>query len=212
LTRNKTLSSPHSNNIFILPITLYPFSKPVGDAKIGKRERHAGEWITSAQRSEAGGDASVISSGNLCSMPVTPGKGGKEKMIELLPESHGAVLGFQFIGEITDEDYREDFMPVLRRTIKNYGLIRLFIDISDIQSEDIGAMDDDVREDSRVLYIEREAIIGDADWEKRLNYVDHFFLFPNTDVRFFPVARRDEAWNWVSEGMQQKPKMRMAFH
>ncbi len=43
LTRNKTLSSPpHSNNIFILPITLYPFSKPVGDAKIGKRERHAG--------------------------------------------------------------------------------------------------------------------------------------------------------------------------
>ena len=129
-------------------------------------------------------------------------------MIERLPESHGPVLGFRFIGEITDEDYREDFLPALRRTIKNFGLIRLFIDISDLQSEDMGAMDDDVREDSRLLYVEREAIIGDRDWERRLNYVDHFFIFPNTDVRFFGFGHQDEAWNWVSEGVEQLPVMR----
>lgn len=132
-------------------------------------------------------------------------------MIELLPESHGCVIGFQFIGEITDEDFTEDFMPVLRRAIEQFGVIRLLVDISDLQSEDMGAMDDDVREESRVLYIEREAIIGDRDWERRLNYVDHFFLFPNTDVRFFREAYRQNAWQWVSEGMEQIPGMRLAF-
>lgn len=133
-------------------------------------------------------------------------------MIERLPESHGPVLGFRFAGEITDEDYREDFLPALRRAIKNFGVIRLFIDISDLQSEDMGAMDDDVREDARLLYVEREAIIGDRDWERRLNYVDHFFIFPNTDVRFFPYGHQDEAWNWVSEGVEQLPLMRAVTH
>jgi hypothetical protein len=131
-------------------------------------------------------------------------------MIELLPESCGCVLGFQFIGEITDEDYTGDFMPVLRQAIEEYGVIRLLVDVSDLQSEDMGAMDDDVREAMRVLYIEREAIIGDEEWEKRLSYVDHFFLFPNTDVRFFRERYRQEAWHWIREGMAQIPGMEMA--
>lgn len=135
---------------------------------------------------------------------------GGECMIERLPESYGPVLAFRFTGEITDEDYREDFMPALRRAVKNFGLIRLFIDISDIQSEDMGAMDDDVREDARVVYVEREAVIGDRDWETRLNYVDHFFIFPNTDARFFPAGHQDEAWNWVSEGVEKRAFLRPA--
>jgi hypothetical protein len=129
------------------------------------------------------------------------------RMIELLPESCGCVLGFRFIGEITDEDYTEIFIPALRRAIEEYGVIRLLVDVSDLQSEDIGAMDDDIREESRVLYIEREAIIGDEDWEKRMSNVDHFFLFPNTDARFFREEYRRDAWHWVREGMPQTAGM-----
>lgn len=109
--------------------------------------------------------------------------------------------------EITSEDYYEVFMPPLRRAIEEYGVIRLFVDISDLQSEGIGAMDDDVREDSRVLYIERQAIVGDEEWERKLNYVDHFFLFPNSDLRFFRKNCEQDAWDWIREGMPQTRRM-----
>lgn len=132
-------------------------------------------------------------------------------MIELLPESHESLVGFRFIGEIRSDDYAKDFMPPLRRAIKEYGLIRLFVDISDLQSEGIGAMDDDVREDSRLLYIERQAIVGDEEWERKLNDVDHFFLFPNSYLRFFQKDREQDAWGWILEGMPQIRKMQMAF-
>ncbi len=132
-------------------------------------------------------------------------------MIELLQECRGSVLGFQFIGEITSDDYREDFIPVLRRAIEQCGVIRLLVDISDLQSEGIGAMDDDVREDSRLLYIEREAIVGDEEWERKLNYVDHFFLFPNSDLRFFPKNCEQDAWDWIHEGIPQIRRLDAAF-
>jgi hypothetical protein len=136
---------------------------------------------------------------------------GEEIMIELLPESRGCLVGFQFIGEITGDDYTEDFMPALRRAIENFGVVRLFVDISDLQSEDIGAMDDNVREESRVLYIERQAIVGDEEWERKLNYVDHFFLFANSDVRFFRKNCEQDAWDWIHEGMPQIRGMQAMF-
>jgi hypothetical protein len=122
-------------------------------------------------------------------------------MIEELSESSGNVLGFQFSGEITDDDYMGSFIPALRRAIERFGAIRVLVDIADIQSEDFGAMDDDVRERERILYIEREAIVGDEDWVKRLANVDHFFLFPGAEVRFFETAHRRAAWRWLREGL-----------
>ncbi|KQC05830.1 MAG: hypothetical protein APR53_01965 [Methanoculleus sp. SDB] len=122
-------------------------------------------------------------------------------MIEELSESSGNVLGFQFSGEITDDDYMGSFIPALRRAVKTFGTIRVLVDISDMQSEDFGAMDDDIRERERILYVEREAIVGDEDWVKRLVNVDHFFLFPGADVRFFGTEHRTEAWRWLREGL-----------
>jgi hypothetical protein len=122
-------------------------------------------------------------------------------MIEELSGSAGNVLGFRLVGEITDEDYTGVLIPALIRAIEEYGIIRLMIDLVDFQSEDMGAMDDDVREKLRIADIEREAIIGDEGWEARLNYLDYFFLFPNTDVRFFREEHRGAAWEWLREGM-----------
>ncbi|NYT05371.1 MAG: STAS/SEC14 domain-containing protein [Methanomicrobiales archaeon] len=122
-------------------------------------------------------------------------------MIEKMAESTGNVLGFMFTGEITDEEYMGYFIPALRQAIETYGTIRVLIDVTDIQSEDFGAMNDDIRARDRVLYVEREAIVGDEDWEKRLANVDHLFLFSNTDVRFFRAANRPAAWRWIREGM-----------
>jgi hypothetical protein len=125
-------------------------------------------------------------------------------MIEELPGSSGYILGFRFCGEITDEDYSIIFLPALLDAIETYGTIRLMVDVIDFKGEDIAAMDDDVRENSRLIAIEREAIVGDEDLEDELNRVDTFFLFPNTDIRFFREGRRTDAWRWLREGMHPK--------
>jgi hypothetical protein len=125
-------------------------------------------------------------------------------MIEELPGSSGYILGFRFCGEITDEDYMGTFLPALAAAIEAYGTIRLMVDVIDYKGEDIAAMDDDVREDSRLLYIEKEAIVGGEALQEEMNRVDHFFLFPNTDIRFFRKEHRREAWLWLREGMHPK--------
>lgn len=132
-------------------------------------------------------------------------------MIELLPESHESLVCFRFIGEITRDDYRKDFMPPLRRAIKEHGVIRLFVDISGFQSEGIGAMDDDVRKDLRLFFVECQAIVCDEEWERKLSHGDYFFLFPNSDIMFFRKNCEQEAWDWILEGMPQIRKMQMAF-
>jgi len=125
-------------------------------------------------------------------------------MIEELPGSSGYILGFRFSGEITDEDYSIIFLPALLGAIETYGTIRLMVDVIDYKGEDIAAMDDDVRENFRLLYIEREAIVGNEDLEDELNRVDTFFLFPTTDIRFFRTEHRREAWRWLREDMRAK--------
>jgi hypothetical protein len=125
-------------------------------------------------------------------------------MIEELPGSSGYILGFRFSGEITDEDYSGIFLPALVDAIERYGTIRLMVDVIDYKGEDIAAMDDDVRENSRLIAIEREAIVAGEALQDELNRVDHFFLFPTTDIRFFRKEHRRDAWRWLREGMHQK--------
>ncbi|MDG6256248.1 MAG: STAS/SEC14 domain-containing protein [Methanomicrobiaceae archaeon] len=125
-------------------------------------------------------------------------------MIDELPGSSGDILGFRFCGEITDEDYSLVFLPALLGAIEEYGTIRLMVDVIDYKGEDIAAMDDDIRENFRLVHIERQAIVGSEDLRDELNRVDTFFLFPNTDVRFFGADQRRDAWRWLREGMRPK--------
>ncbi|TAJ44080.1 SpoIIAA family protein [Methanofollis fontis] len=124
-------------------------------------------------------------------------------MIEILPESAGCVIGFQISGDVTDEDYMEVFIPAIDLAAERYGTVRVLVDIVDFKGEDFGAMTDDLIQDTKVSLVEREAIIGGEEWEKRLLSVQPaFFLFSSTDVRFFKPEHRQEAWRWVSEGMR----------
>jgi hypothetical protein len=123
-------------------------------------------------------------------------------MIELLPESSGNVLGFRISGMVTSRDFDEVLIPALQKAVDRYGIIRVVIEITDFKGEDIEALREDFDTDRRILSIEREAVVGDVDWDKwtAINQ-DFFFIFPNTDLRFFNHDRRLQAWNWIREGV-----------
>jgi len=113
----------------------------------------------------------------------------------------GPEMGFRFIGGVTDGDYTAGFIMALRQATGEYRTIRPVTDITDPQSGGVGAMDEDIRTDVRLVMIDREAIIGDGSWGRRLRAVDHPFLFPAADVRFSPGPHRHGAWRWVRERM-----------
>jgi hypothetical protein len=123
-------------------------------------------------------------------------------MIEILPESRGGIIGFRISGEVTDEDYTRVFIPAIDLATERYGTVRVLVDIVDYKGEDFGAMADDLVQGIKEPSVEREAIIGGEEWEKRLLSVQPaFFLFSNTDVRFFRPEHRQEAWRWIGESM-----------
>ncbi len=125
-------------------------------------------------------------------------------MIEELPGGSG-VVGFRLSGEITEGDFTEVLVPALERSRETYGIVRLIIEVMDFKDETIGAMIEDYRHQGRFPHLEREAIVGDEDWNKWTGpFRDFFFLFPDVEVRFFRHDQRQEAWDWIYEGLPHR--------
>jgi len=124
-------------------------------------------------------------------------------MIEILPESSGNILGFRFSGMIREEDLTEVLIPALEEASDQYGIIRLVVEIIDYKGEELGARLEDLLDpDRKILYIEREAVVGEEGWDKlRTAFQDFFFVFSNTETRFFSHDRRMQAWAWIREGV-----------
>ena len=123
-------------------------------------------------------------------------------MIEVLPESSGNILGFRFSGMISEEDLTGVLIPALDEAGETYGIIRLVVEITDYKGEELGARLEDLLDpDRKILHIEREAVIGEEGWDQlRTEFQDFFFIFPNTESRFFSHDRRIQAWAWNREG------------
>jgi hypothetical protein len=126
-------------------------------------------------------------------------------MIEELPEGGGEVLGFRLSGTFTARDFTEVLVPALEQASNAYGIIRLVIEVMDYKGETIGAMIEDFRHQGRFPHIEREAIVGGEDWDKWMTaFRDFFFVFPDTEVRFFRHDQRQRAWDWIYEGLPRR--------
>jgi len=124
-------------------------------------------------------------------------------VIEVLPESSGNIFGFRFSGMISEEDLTEVLIPALDEASEEYGIIRLVVEITDYKGEELGARLEDLLDpDRKILHIEREAVIGEEGWDQlRTEFQDFFFVFPNTESRFFSHDRRQQAWAWIREGI-----------
>ena len=55
----------------------------------------------------------------------------EDAMIEVLPQSHDAVVGVRATGLLTDADYKQTLIPLLEKTIAARGRARLLVEIAD---------------------------------------------------------------------------------
>ena len=85
-------------------------------------------------------------------------------MIQQMSNSEDNVLGYRVVGDVTKEDYGT-LVPSVEAAVKQYGAIRLLIDMSDFTWEKVDAWGSDFGFGKEFKNsIERMALAHDRDW------------------------------------------------
>ncbi len=117
------------------------------------------------------------------------------RMIEGLPDN---VLGFEAMGKVTGDDYKDVIMPAVEASVKkNEKLRMLYLLGAEFESYSPGAMWDDARVGlSHMGSFEKIAFVTDHDVYRTA--VKAFGFAMPGDVKVFEVAQLDDAKKWVA--------------
>ncbi|MGA7497802.1 MAG: STAS/SEC14 domain-containing protein [Isosphaeraceae bacterium] len=121
-------------------------------------------------------------------------------MIEMLDQSTGKVFGMRVSGKLLHQDY-ERFVPMLENLIEEHGSVRCLVEMTGLHGIELRALWDEIKFDVRhARQIERCAVVGDRAWEAWMTRLSRP-IFSNAEIRFFDVTARDQAWEWIQEGL-----------
>jgi len=118
-------------------------------------------------------------------------------MIEILPESTAACIGFKISGEVEAEDY-ENLLPKLDAAIAAHGKINLLVVMEDYEGFDgLEAAKADFRFGTQQYrQVEKAAFVSDKKWMGRMvKIMDPFTR--RTDEKTFDPGEIDAAWAWI---------------
>lgn len=122
-------------------------------------------------------------------------------MFKILSRSSGNIVGIRVDGLLTHDDYQQ-VLPELGDLIREYGAIRVLLEITGIPSATPRAFMDDLEFDiAHNEDIERVAVVGNRtmhEWLAKLTSM----MFRDAEVEFFDAADGEKAWDWIEEGRQ----------
>ena len=120
-------------------------------------------------------------------------------MIETLPSGSAKVIGFKLSGKLHDADYKT-FVPAIDAVLAKEGKVRLLAQFHDFHGWDAKALWDDVKfSTTHCNKIDRIALVGDKKWEEWMAKVCKPFTMAK--IQYFDVAKIDDAWKWLKEGL-----------
>jgi hypothetical protein len=108
----------------------------------------------------------------------------------------GTALEVHITGKITAADY-DQFLPNVERLVKQYGKIRMLVEMHDFHGWTAGALWQDIKFDARHFNdIERIAMVGETKWQHGMSV----FCKPFTaaKLRYYDRTAIDEARAWLS--------------
>ncbi len=80
--------------------------------------------------------------------------------------------------------------------------------MTDFHGIELRALWDEMKFDVHHAWqIERCAVVGDRAWEAWMSKLSRP-IFSLAEIRFFDVAERDKAWEWINEGTRTPPGIR----
>ena len=119
-------------------------------------------------------------------------------MINRLPESTGNTIGFLIQGKLADEDYKDVLIPALEEATKAGGKIRILFVMENFSGwTPHGAWDDFINW-PKFLSMERFAVVVDDNWHEFMTWLFSVFVrLSHSEIKFFRMDQRAEAWAWL---------------
>ena len=117
-------------------------------------------------------------------------------MIKALSDLPPGVIGFEVMGTVQAEDFRDVVLPAFERAAKK-GKFRAVIVVPEFEGMSAGAIWEDLKIGVPHLRDwKRIALVTDIDWMTHLTQL--FGWMTPGDVKTFPLSQRAEAVKWVS--------------
>ncbi|MEZ4861781.1 MAG: STAS/SEC14 domain-containing protein [Caldilineaceae bacterium] len=119
-------------------------------------------------------------------------------MVYKMHQSADDIVGFHMSGRLTDEDYKNVFVPELEKAIAEWGHISLLLEFEDFHGWNAHALWDDFRVGVKHRNaLKRIAMVGDKRWEEWMAKLAKYFT--TAQVKYFEHARDHRAWIWLRE-------------
>lgn len=119
-------------------------------------------------------------------------------MITRIPHPSQTVLGFIASGKLRDDQFQNDYLPLIAAAVHEHGKIGILIQFAeDFAGWDVHALWDEIDYHTRyALNIKRMALVGDARWQQWIAKLSK--LLPLVEVRSFAPSEIDAAWEWLA--------------
>ncbi len=118
--------------------------------------------------------------------------------IDVSAEDHDRLLVVRLSGKLHKRDYQH-FIPIIEQSIKEYGQVRMLVEMHNFHGWDAGALWEDVKFDAKHFnHIDRLALVGESKWEELMSA----FCAPFTSakIRYFAMEHLAEARAWIVAG------------
>lgn len=117
-------------------------------------------------------------------------------MIEPIPLPVDNVIGFRIDGKINSEDVSR-IADVIEARLERHPKLRVYAEVERFSGMSVEAFLKDITFSLRHFrHFEREAIVSDAAWLKKLADIGDR-MFPSIEVRHFSVSEKDKALEWI---------------
>jgi hypothetical protein len=122
--------------------------------------------------------------------------------VEVMNESSGNVLAIRASDKMTDDDYKDTWIPKMEELLKAHGALRVLIYMDEsFEGFAPGAIWDDTKFGFSHLgtaargKFEKIAMVGGSDWYRRLGEI-FGHLMPG-ELKSFEASDLDDALEWV---------------
>lgn len=113
-------------------------------------------------------------------------------------EIRGKVLEVHLTGKLDKSDY-DKFVPTSEELIREFGKIRILVEMHDFEGWEAGALWEDMKWNAKHFKdIERLAVVGEKSWHR---WMTSFCKpFTTATVRYFTLDQLMAARDWLDEG------------
>jgi len=117
--------------------------------------------------------------------------------VKLIERNDGKILEVQVSGKLVAEDY-EQFVPRFEQLLKQHGMLRMLVEMSDFHGWEGKALWDDIKFDVKHFNdIDRVAMVGESKWQQWM--ATFCKPFTTAKVRYFDKADTTQALAWLQE-------------